>query len=164
MHWSISHSPPNEYLGVISFRIDWFSPLAVPCSSKHFQEPSPGLQFESINSSVLSLFYGPTLTSVHDYRKNHSFDYTDLVGKKRPLIFNMLSRIVIAFLPRNKHLLISWLQSSSAKILSPRKQNLLLLPMLPLLFITKWWDQMPWSSFSECCVSNQLFNFPGEWK
>ena len=66
---NINHSPSNEYLGVISFRIDCFSLLAVPCSPRYFQEPSPALQFESISSSVLSPFYGPTLTSVHDYWK-----------------------------------------------------------------------------------------------
>jgi len=60
---------------------------------------------------LISLLYDPTLTSMHDYWKNHSFDYTDFVGKVMSLLFNMLSRFVLAFLPRNKHLLISWLQS-----------------------------------------------------
>ena len=58
---------PIEYSGLISFRIDWFDLLAV-------QESSPEPQFESINSSVLGLLYCPTLTSVHDYWKNHRFD------------------------------------------------------------------------------------------
>ena len=53
------------------------------------------------------------LTSVHDYWRNHSFDYTDFVSKVTSLLFNMQSRFVIAFLPRSKHLLISWLQSPS---------------------------------------------------
>ena len=61
----------------------------------------------STNSLALSLLYGTTLTSIHDYWKN-SFDYTDLVSKVMSLLFNTLSRFVIAFLPRNKHLLISW--------------------------------------------------------
>ena len=56
------------------------------------------------------LYYSPTLTSIHDYWKNHSFDQT-FVGKAMSLLFNMLSRLVIAFLPRSKCLLISWLQS-----------------------------------------------------
>jgi len=60
---------------------------------------------------LISLLYDPTLTSMHDYWKNHSFDYTDFVGKVMSLLFNMLSRFVLAFLPRSKHLLISWLQS-----------------------------------------------------
>ena len=60
-----------------------------------------------MNSLMLSLLYGPTLTSVHDYWKNHSFDFIwTFVGKVMSLLFNMLSRFVIAFLPRSKHLLI----------------------------------------------------------
>ena len=65
---------------------------------------------------MLSFLYGPTLTSIHDYWKNHSF-----IGKVMSLLFNMLSRFVIAFLPRSKRLLISWLQSPSAEILEPPK-------------------------------------------
>ena len=75
-------------------------------------------QFKSINSSVLSFLYGPTLTSIHDYWKNHSFDYTDFLLS---LIFNMLSSLVISFLPRSKHLLISWMQSPSVVIWEPPK-------------------------------------------
>ena len=71
---------------------------------------------------VISFLYSPTLTSVHDYWENHSFDYTTFVGKAMSLLLNMLSRLVIAFLPRSKRLLISWLQSPSAVILeSPQK-------------------------------------------
>ena len=70
---------------------------------------------------MLSLLYGPTLTSVHDYWKNHSFDYMDFDGKGMSLLFNMLSRLVTAFLPRSKHLLISWLQSPSKLIFEPKK-------------------------------------------
>ena len=65
--FSFSISPSNEYSGLISFRIDWFDLLAV-------QESSPVSQLQSISSLVLSLLYSPTLTSVHDYWKNHSFD------------------------------------------------------------------------------------------
>ena len=70
---------------------------------------------------MLSLFYCPTLTSIHDYWKNHSFDYTDFVGKVMSLLFNTLSRCVIGFLPRSKDLLISWLQLPSTVILKPNK-------------------------------------------
>ena len=70
---------------------------------------------------MLSLLYGPTLTFIHDYWKNHNFDYMDFVGKVMSLLFNTLSRCVITFLPRSKHLLISWLQSPSEVILEPRK-------------------------------------------
>ena len=76
-YWSFSFSinPSNECSGLISFRIDW--------SPRDSQEFSPTPQFKSINSLALSLLYGPTLTSGHDYWKNHSFDYIDLyiIGK-----------------------------------------------------------------------------------
>ena len=78
-------------------------------------------QFKSINSLALSFFYGPTLTSIHDYSKNHSFDYTDLCWQSNVSAFYMLSRLVIAFLPRSKHLLITWLQWFWICILEPKK-------------------------------------------
>ena len=115
-----------------------------PCCPRDSQESSPALQFESINSVVLSLLYGPTLTFVHDYWKNHSFDYTDLCQQVIYLLFNMMSRVVIAFLPRSKHLLISWLQSLFAVILEPPKQNVTA-SCFSLLFAMKWQDPMPWS-------------------
>ena len=64
-YWSFSISPSNEYSGLISFMIDWFSP-------RDSQESSPAPQFQTINSSALSFLYGPTLTTTHDYWKNHS--------------------------------------------------------------------------------------------
>ena len=78
-YWSFSFtiSPSNEYSGVISFRIGWFYLLAVQ-GNKDSQESSPTAQFKSVNSSVLSLLYGPNLTSIQDSWKNHSFDYIDL--------------------------------------------------------------------------------------
>ena len=71
-YWSFSISPTNEYLGLISFWVDWFD---LSCCPRDSQESSPAPQFESISSLVLSLLYDPTLTSVHDYWKIHSFDY-----------------------------------------------------------------------------------------
>ena len=117
-YWSFSFniSPSNEYLGLISFRIDWFVLLSVQGT---FKSP-PAPQLESINSLVRSLLYGPSLTSVHDYWKNYSFDYT-FISKVMSLLFNTLSRFVIALLRRSKCLLISWLQSLSAVILEPPK-------------------------------------------
>ena len=100
--FSFSISPFSEYSGLISFRIDWFALLAVQGT---IQESSPTPQFKSISSLLLSFFYCPTLTLIHDYWKNHSFDYMDFVGKVMSLPFNMLSRLVIAFLPRKKLLL-----------------------------------------------------------
>ena len=76
-YWSFSFSisPSNDYSKLISFRIDWFDLLAVQQTLKSL---SPAPQFKTINSLALSLLYGPMLTSIHDYWKNHSFDYTDL--------------------------------------------------------------------------------------
>ena len=72
-YWSFSFSisPSDEFSGLISFVIDWSDHLAVQGTLK---ESSLGLQFESIRSSALSLLYDPTLTSIHDYWKNHSFN------------------------------------------------------------------------------------------
>ena len=81
--------------------------------------PTP--QFKSSNYLELSFLYGPTLTSIHDYWKNHSLGRWTFVGKVMSLLFNMLSRLVITSLPRNKHLLISCLQSIFAVILEPKK-------------------------------------------
>ena len=77
-----------------------------PCIPRDSQKSSPAPRFERINSSVLSLFCGPTLTSILDCWKNHSFDYMDLC-------WQMMSKFVIAFLPRSNCLLISGLQSPS---------------------------------------------------
>ena len=73
-YWSFSFriSPSNEYSGLISFRVNCFDLLAVHRTLQHHSSPTS--QFESINSSLLSLLYSPTLTSVHEYWKNHSFD------------------------------------------------------------------------------------------
>ena len=72
-YWSFSFSisPSSEYSGLISFRMDWLDLLAVQGTLKEF---SPTPQFKSINSSALSFLYGPTITSILDYWKNHSFD------------------------------------------------------------------------------------------
>ena len=118
-YWSFSFSisPSSEYSGLISFKMDWLDLLAVQGTLKS----SPAPQFESINSSLLSLLYGTTLTSIHDYWKNHCLIRRPFVGQVMSLLFNMLSRLVIAFLPRRDHLFISRLQSPSAVILEPLK-------------------------------------------
>jgi len=84
-YWSFSLriSPFNEYLGLISFRIDWFDLLGVQGTLKSL----PISQFKSINSLALSLLYGPTLTSIHDHWKNNSFDYTDLCWQSNVSVF-----------------------------------------------------------------------------
>ena len=96
-------------------------------------ESSPATQFESINSSVLSLLYGPTLTSMTT-GKTIALTRQTFVGKVMSLLLNMLSRLVITFLPRSKLILSSWFQSPSAGILEPPKKNLTLFPLFPHLF------------------------------
>ena len=83
------------------FRVDFLQDGLVgsPCSPRDSQNSSPAPQFKSINSLVLSLLYGPTLTSIDDHYKTITLTF---VGKVMSLLFNMLSRLVIAFLPRNK--------------------------------------------------------------
>ena len=101
------------------FPLGWTGLISL--QSKDSQESSPTPQFESINFLALSLLYGPPFTSIHDHLKNHSFNYLDLCQQKKSLLFNILSRFVIAFLPRSKCILISWLQSPSAAMLEPKK-------------------------------------------
>ena len=108
----LQHQSSSEYSGLISFRMDWFDLLAVQGTLKYL--------LQHHNSSELSFFYGPTLTSIHDYWKYHRWT---IVGKVMSLLLNMLSRLVIAFLSRSKYLLISWLQSPSAVIVEPKKIN-----------------------------------------
>ena len=78
-----------------------------PFSPWDSQESSPIPQFRSINTLALSFLHSPTLTSIHDHRKNHSLDRQTFVGKVMSLLFNMLSRLVITFLPRSKYSTIS---------------------------------------------------------
>ena len=115
-YWSFSFSisPCNEYSGLISLRIDWFSLLAVQGTLKTL------LQHYSSKASILqgSAFFIVQLS--HPYMttgKTITLTRWTFVGKVMSLFFNMLSRLVIAFLPRSKHLLILWLQSPSAVIL-----------------------------------------------
>ena len=123
-YWSFSFSisPSNEYSGLISFRINWFELLAVQGTLKSlFQHHSSKAKASLL--LLLSLLYGPTLTSVHDCWKNHSYDYMTYVCKALSLLLNMLSRFAIAFLPRSKCLsLIMWLQSLSAVTLEQKKK------------------------------------------
>ena len=93
-------------------------------------------------------------------RKTTALMIWSFVGEVMSLFFNTLSRFVIAFLPRNKQLLISWLQSPSAVILEPKKRKSVTVSIVCPSFCMKWWDRMPWSLFTECWVSSQLFHFP----
>ena len=119
-YWSFSFSisPSNEYSGLISLRMDWLDLLAVQGTLKSL------LQHHSSKASILrrSAFFMVQLS--HPYMntgKTITLTRWIFVGKVMSLLFNMLSRLVIAFLPRNKHLLISWLQSPPAVILEPPK-------------------------------------------
>ena len=115
--FSLSISPSNEHPGLISFRMDWLDLLAVQGTLKSL------LQHHSSKASILwcSAFF--TVQLSHPYMttgKTLALTRRNFVGKVMSLLFNMLSRLVITFLPRSKHLLISWLQSPSAVILEPR--------------------------------------------
>ena len=119
-YWSFSFriSPSNEYSGLISLRIDWLDLLAVQGTLKSLH------QHHSSKASMLrcSAFFivqvsHPSMTT----GKTIALIRWTFVGKVMSLLFNMLSRLVITFLPRRKHLLISWLQSPSAVILEPKK-------------------------------------------
>ena len=117
-YWSFSISPSKEHPGLISFRMDWLDLLVVHGTLKSL------LQHHSSKASILrhSAFF--TVQLSHPYMttgKTIALTIQAFVGKVISLLCNMLSRLVITFLPRNKHLLISWLQSSSAVILKPRK-------------------------------------------
>ena len=101
------------------FLYDWL--VWSPRSPRDSQESSPTPQFKSINSLMFSLLYGPILTSIDNYRKTIALTIWAFVGKVMSLLLNMLSRLVLTFLPRSKRILISWLQSPSAVILEPQK-------------------------------------------
>ena len=119
-YWSFNFniSPSNELPGLISFRMDWLDLLAVQGTLKSL------LQHHNSKASILqhSAFFIVQLS--HPYMttgKTTALTRWTFVGKVMSLLFNMLSRLVITFLPRSKHLLISWLQSPSTVILEPQK-------------------------------------------
>ena len=119
-YWSFSFSisPSNEHPGLISFRMDWLDPLKVQGTLKSL------LQHCSSKASILlcSAFF--TVQLAHLYMttgKTIALTRWTFVGKVMSLLFHMLSRLVITFLPRSKRLLISWLQSPSTVILEPPK-------------------------------------------
>ena len=121
-YWSFSFSvsPSNEHPGLISFRMDWLDLLAVQGTLKSL------LQHHSSKASILwhSAFF--TVQLSHPYMttgKTIALTRRNFVGKVMSLLFNMLSSLVIIFLPRKKHLLISWLQSLSTVILEPKKRK-----------------------------------------
>ena len=119
-YWSFSFniSASNEHSGLISFRMDWLDLLAVQGTLNSL------LQNHSSKASILQQSAVFTVQLSHPYMttgKTIALTRWTFVGKVMSLLFNMLSRLVIIFFPRSKHLLISWLQSPSAVILEPRK-------------------------------------------
>ena len=115
--FSFNISPSNEHRGLISFRMDWLDLLAVQGTLKSL------LQHHISKASILwcSAFFTVQLSHPYTTGKTITLTQQTFVGKVMSWLFNMLSRLVIAFFPRSKHLLISWLQSPSAVTLEPKK-------------------------------------------
>ena len=137
--FSFSISPSNEYSGLISFRMGWFDLLTAQGTLKSL------LQHHSSKASVLlcSAFF--TVQLSHPYMttgKTIALTRWTFVGKVMSLLFNMLSRLVIAFLSRSKCLLISWLQSPSSVILEPKKRKSHCFHCFPIY--------LPWSDGTRC--------------
>ena len=127
-------SPSKEHPGLMSFRMDWLDPLAVQGTPKSL------LQHHSSKASILqhSVFF--TVQLSHPYMttgKTIALTRWTFVDKVMSLLFNMLSRLIIAFLPRSKCLLISWFQSPSAVILEPPKIKSATVSLFPHLFAIK---------------------------
>ena len=117
-YWSFSFniSPSNEYPGLICFRMDWLDLLAVQGTLRNL------LQQHNSKASIPSAFFIVQLSYPYmTTGKTIAFTRQTFVDKVMSLLFNMLSRLVITFLPRSKRLLLSWLQSPSAVILEPQK-------------------------------------------
>ena len=136
-YWSFSFSNPSEeYSGLISFRVDWFDLLAVWGILKHL--------LQHHNSKTIlwhSAFFMVQLSG----EKTITLIIQTFVRKVISLLFNRLSRFVIAFLPRSKNLLISWLKSISAVILESKKIKSSTVSMFSPSIVVKQWDQMAWS-------------------
>ena len=137
-YWSFSNSLSSEYLGlnIQSLRMDWLDLLAVQGTLKSL------LEHHSSKASILRRSALFTVQLSHPYMttgKTITLTRWTFVGKVMSLLFNMLSRLVITFLPRSKHLLISWLQSPSSDFWSPEKLSQ---PLFPHLF--------PWSDGIRC--------------
>ena len=136
------HQSSSKHPGLVSFRMDWLDLLAVQGTLKSL------LQHHSSEASILQHAAFFTVQLSHPYMttgKTIALTRRTFVGKVMSLLLNMLSRLVITFLPRSKCLLISWLQSPSAIILEPQEIKSVTVSLYPHLFAMKWWNQMPWS-------------------
>ena len=141
-YWSFSISPSNEYSELTYFRVDWFDLFVVQGTLNSL------LQHHNLKALVLwcSAFIAIQLSHQHMTTvKTIALATWTFVGKGMSLLFNMVSRSVIVFLPRNRHILTSYLQSLSTVILEPKKRNRSPFLLFPHLFAMKWWDQLPGS-------------------
>ena len=149
-YWSFSFSisPSNQHPGLISFRMDWLDLLAVQETLKSL------LQHHSSKASIFQCSTFFTVRLLHPYittGKIIALTRQTFVGKIMSLLFNMLSRLLITFLPRSKRLLISWLQSQSAVILEPKKIVWHCFLCFPIYF--------PWSDKPRQHIKNQRHCF-----
>ena len=148
LQFQLQHQSFQWIFRIVSFRMNWLDLLAVQGTLKSL------LQCHSSKASILwcSAFFIVQLS--HPYMttgKTIALTRWTFVGKVISLLFNMLSRLVITFLPGSNCLLISWLQLPSAVILEPKKQSL---PLFPHLFAMKWWGQSSppkWSYLKSNC-------------
>ena len=141
-YWSFSFSisPSNEYSGLISFRTDWFYPLAVQGTLKSLlQHHSSKHQFFGAQPSLWSNSHNHTWL----LEKTIALTMQSFVGKIMSLLFNMLSKFVVAFLSNSRHLLISWLQSPSTVMLEPKKIKSVTVSIVSQSIFMKWWDRIP---------------------
>ena len=137
--FSFSISPSNEYSGLISFRMNWLDLLAVQGNLKSCP------QHHSSKASILrhSAFFIAQIS--HRYittEKNIALTRWTFVGKLMSLLFNMLSMLVIIFLPRSKLFFFNFMAAVAISSNFGAQKNF---PLFPHLFLMKWWDWMPWS-------------------
>ena len=142
-YWSFcfSISPSNEYSELISFRMDWLDLFAVQGTLKSL------LQHHSSKASILlhSAFFIVQLSHLYmTTGKTIVWTRWTFVGKVMSLLFNSLSRLVITFLSRHKHLLFHGCNHHLQWFWSPEKESQPLFPLFIHLFAMKWWHQMPW--------------------
>ena len=151
--FSFNISPSDEHPELISFKMDWLDLLAVQGTLKSL------LQHHSSKRSILqcSAFFIVQLS--HPYMttgKTIALTRWTFVGKVMSLLFNMLSRWVITFLPRSKYFNFMAAVTIYSNFGAPQNKVCHFF-QFPRLFAMKWWDRMPWSQFSECWVLSQLF-------
>ena len=158
-NWSFSFSisPSNKYSELISFRMNWYDLFAVQGTLKSL------LQHHSSKASILQ---SPAFFIVHLSHPYMTIGKTSVltrwifVGKVMSLLFNMLSKLVITFLPRSKRLLISWLQSPSAVILEPKKRKSVTVPTVSPSICHEVMGPDVKIFIFECWVLSQLFHSP----